>query len=404
MKDLIKLLSERGQMHILRGFDTLSADAQKKLIKEIENLDWDTVELWSHPEDLSGKGNVEPIAGLSLGEIERKREEYYKIGAEAIRRGKVACVLLAGGQGTRLGIDAPKGTYDIGLTHHLSIFEMQFKNLMQACEPCGAMVPLFIMTSEKNDKATREYLHEQNYFGYPESLIRFFVQDMAPCVDFSGKLLLEGKGKLALSPNGNGGWYASLVHSGTDKDFPDVEWYNVYAVDNVLQRGADPVFVGATIASGMSSGSKVVRKSGPHENVGVLCLEDGLPSVIEYYEMTDEMANLKDENGELLYCYGVILNYLFSVKRLAEIAEARIPVHVVKKKIPYLDEHGVVVKPTTENGFKFETLILDMIRLMGDTLPYEVAREKEFAPIKNKTGIDSVETARALLEKNGVIL
>ncbi len=404
MKELNSLLSERGQTHILRGFDALTIDAQRKFIKEIENIDWDTVDLWKHPEDLSGKGKVEPIAGLSLKEIEHQREEYLAVGAEAIRAQKVACVLLAGGQGTRLGSDAPKGAYDIGVTRPLYIFEMQIRNLLSVCKACGAAVPLFIMTSDKNDAATRAFLKEHAYFGYPEEYIRFFEQEMAPSVDLTGKLLLEAEGALALSPNGNGGWYSSLKRAAADRDFPAIEWYNVYGVDNVLQRSADPVFVGATIKSGMMSGAKVVRKTDPHERVGVLCLEDSKPSVIEYYELTEEMAQQKGADGNLAYSFGVILNYLLSAKKLEEIAKARIPVHVVKKKIPYLDEAGVLVKPEKENGYKFETLILDMIRLMGSCLPFEVAREKEFAPIKNKEGTDSVETARALLQKNGVAL
>ena len=341
---------------------------------------------------------------MRIPEIEKNRDFFFGIGKEAIAKGKVAAVLLAGGQGTRLGSDAPKGAYDIGLTKPLYIFEQQIKNLLSVVGVCGAAVPLFIMTSGKNDADTRAFFEAHRYFGYPEKYVRFFVQDMAPSVDFNGKILLEGKGRLALSPNGNGGWYSSLKRADADRDFPAIEWYNVYSVDNVLQRMADPVFVGATIASGKMCGAKVVCKNAPGEKVGVLCLEDGAPSVIEYYELTPEMAEMRDEKGDLRYIYGVILNYLFSAKRLSEIAQARIPVHVVKKKIPYLGENGMLVKPEKENGYKFETLILDMVKLAGSCLPFEVEREKEFAPIKNKTGTDSVESARELLKKNGVQL
>ncbi len=404
MKQLSSLLAERGQTHILQGFEELTLSEQNDFVKQIENIDWEMLELWKHPEDLSGKGRVEPIAGLSLSEIEAHRAEYFALGAEAIRGEKVACVLLAGGQGTRLGSDGPKGAYDIGVTHPLYIFEMQIKNLLDVCASCHAYVPLLIMTSDKNDAITREFLKQHDYFGYPASHIRFFEQDMAPSVSFTGKLYLEAWGRLALSPNGNGGWYSSMKRAGADRDFPHVEWYNVYGVDNVLQRSADPVFVGAVIASGMNSGAKVVRKTEPHEKVGVLCLEDKKPSVIEYYELTEEMANMRDGDGNLSYSFGVILNYLLSAKKLEEIAGERIPVHVVKKKIAHIDEYGAFIKPETENGYKFETLILDMVRLMDSCLPFEVEREREFAPIKNKEGVDSVETARILLQKNGVTL
>ena len=183
-----------------------------------------------------------------------------------------------------------------------------------------------------------------------------------------------------------------------------IQWLNVFAVDNVLQRIADPCFVGATIQKNCAVGAKVVRKNAPDEKVGVMCLEDGRPSIVEYYELTDELMNAKDENGDPAYYFGVILNYLFRVADLLEILENNLPLHIVEKKIPYLNEEGELVKPESPNGFKFENLVLDMIHQMKSCLPFEVVREKEFAPIKNKTGVDSVESARELLKKNGVTL
>ena len=398
-----KLIAE-GQQQLLSVLEKLDAGKKAQLTEQLKAIDWDTVNLWKHPEDLSGKGRVQPIAGLSLQDIQKRRDEFEQIGEKAIKQGKVGAVLLAGGQGTRLGSDAPKGAYNIGLTKPLYIFEQLICNLLDVCKKCNSFVPLFVMTSQKNDADTKQFLAEHGYFGYPESHVRFFVQEMAPSVDFDGKLLLEDEAQLALSPNGNGGWYSSLVKADVLKDFPKLDWLNVFAVDNVLQRIADPVFVGATIASKLNCGAKVVRKCDPYERVGVLCLEDGMPSVIEYYELTDEMANQMGADGNLAYSFGVILNYLFNLPKLRETVGKRIPVHVVKKKIPHLDENGNLVKPEKENGYKFETLILDMVRLMESCLPFEVVREKEFAPIKNKTGVDSVESARALLQQNGIKL
>lgn len=403
MNEIIEKLKAYNQQHLLSVLDSLNETERAELLAQLESIDWNIVELWKNPEDLSGKGRVQPIVGLSLQDIQARKEEYFQLGKAAIQQGKVGAVLLAGGQGTRLGSDAPKGAYNIGLTRPLYIFEQLICNLLDVCKQCGVFVPLFVMTSQKNDTDTKEFLKKHDYFGYPSTFIRFFVQEMAPSVDFDGKLLLEDRAQLALSPNGNGGWYSSLVKANVLQDFANIEWLNVFAVDNVLQRIADPTFVGATIASGLNSGAKVVRKCDPYERVGVLCLEDGMPSVIEYYEMTDEMANLKSPDGNLAYSFGVILNYLFSLSKLRETVGKRIPVHVVKKKIPYLDG-GNLVKPEKENGYKFETLILDMVRLMESCLPFEVEREKEFAPIKNKTGVDSVESARELLQKNGVEL
>ena len=183
-----------------------------------------------------------------------------------------------------------------------------------------------------------------------------------------------------------------------------VEWLNIFAVDNVLQRISDPCFVGATLESGCATGAKVVRKVTPDEKVGALCLEDGKPSIVEYYDMTPELLEAKDEKGQPAYNFGVILNYLFREKDLERIVNDVLPVHVVEKKIPYMDKDGNEVKPEEPNGYKFEQLAVDLVRELDTCLPYEVLREKEFAPIKNKTGIDSVESARELCKANGIEL
>ncbi len=401
------LLEEKGQTQLLRYYDELDEAGKRNLLCSIEAIDWSFEEALAHPADMSGTGrDIRPIDGLRRAEIEGRLPEYEEAGVRAIREGKVAAVLLAGGMGTRLGVDGPKGAYDIGVTKPLYIFEQQMKNLTEVTDRCGAFVPLYIMTSDKNHEQTVSFWREHSFFGYPESEVKFFKQDMAPAVGYDGKILLERKDAVALSPNGNGGWFSSMEKAGLIEDLKKrgVEWINIYAVDNVLQRIADPAFVGATILSGVNCGAKVVCKNAPYEKVGVLCLDGTQPDIIEYYELTDEMANQKDENGELAYIYGVILNYLFRFSKLVEIAGDKIPVHIVEKKIECVDENGVSRKPERENGRKFETLAVDLIKPMGTVLPFEVVREREFAPIKNKTGVDSVESARELLKRNGVIL
>ena len=401
------LLKEKGQEQLLAYYDELDANGKAKLLQAIENIAWDFEDALKNPVDLSGKGrDIKPIGGLRLAQIEQNRQKYEDIGVEAVKAGKVAAVLLAGGMGTRLGVDGPKGAYDIGITKPLYIFEQQMKNLAEVNQKCGVFVPLYIMTSDKNHAQTTAFWKEHGYFGYPESEVKFFKQDMAPAVDFNGKIFLETKDTPALSPNGNGGWFSSMQRAGLVDDLKKrgVEWLNIYAVDNVLQRIADPLFVGATIDSGVNCGAKVICKTNPYEKVGVLCMDGDKPDIIEYYELTDKMANQKDENGDLAYLYGAIMNYLFRLSKLEEIANNKIPVHIVEKKIECLCEDGVTRKPEKENGKKFETLVVDLIKPMGSVLPFEVVREKEFAPIKNKTGVDSVESARELLKANGVEL
>ncbi len=401
-----KKLEKYGQTHLLKYFDELSEDEKNELLTQIEETDFSMVELCADGGKSVKKGSIMPLSVMQLSEIEENKELYFNAGVSAIKSGKVGAVLLAGGMGTRLGSDAPKGMYNIGETRDVYIFERIVRNLMDAVDITGSWIHLFIMTSDKNHESTIGFFKEKNYFGYNKEYITFFKQEMAPAADYNGKIYMESRSRMSTSPNGNGGWFISMDRSGALEKVKNsgIEWLNVFAVDNVLQRIADPVFVGAVIEKGFAAGSKVVKKASPDENVGVMCLEDGKPSIVEYYELTEELMNAKDEKGEPAYNYGVILNYLFNVKELEKIMEASMPLHVVKKKIPYMDENGQLIKPDNPNGYKFETLILDMIHLMKSCLPFEVRREKEFAPIKNKTGIDSVDTARELLKKNGVEL
>ena len=375
-----------------------------KLEKQLEEMDWTCLDMIHQKEQ--ERGTFAPLGAMELSEINQKKDTFSGIGIEAIKNCKVGAILLAGGQGTRLGFDKAKGMYNIGVNKELYIFEQLVANLLKITRRADAWVPLYIMTSDKNDEQTRAFFKEHNFFGYNPDFVKFFVQEMVPAVDFDGNVLMEAEDSLAMSPNGNGGWFKSLVKAGLDADMKEkgVEWLNVFAVDNVLQQIADPVFVGATIASGCVSGAKVVRKADPYERVGALCLENGKPSIIEYYELTPEMAEATNENGSLLYGFGVILNYLFRVDKLTEILNQNLPLHIVEKKVPFIDENGVFHKPETPNAYKFETLILDMVYMMDNCLSFEVDREKEFAPVKNATGVDSVESARELLKKNGIAI
>ncbi len=401
----IELMEKNGQGHVMRGFDNLSEDKKKAFLEQIANINWPDFKLIGDEGKITrGQFSVPPA--VELAEIASRKDEFEAAGLEALKKGQVAAVLLAGGMGTRLGFDLPKGCYNVGLTHELYIFECLINNLLDVVKKAGCFVPLYIMTSEKNDQDTRNFFEEHDYFGYDKSYVKFFIQDMACAVDYNGKLLLEEEGRLATSPNGNGGWFASMVKAGLTKDLhaKGVKWINIFAVDNVLQRIADPVFVGATILGNYVAGSKVVRKVEPAEKMGLLCLEDGHPSIVEYYEMSKEMSEAKAEDGSLLYKFGVILNYLFSVEKLEEIVNNQMLVHVVEKKIPFVDENGNHVSPTEPNGYKFELLVLDMINMMDNNLAFEVDREYEFAPIKNLHGVDSVDSARELLQKNNIVL
>lgn len=401
--EAVEKLKTFNQEHVLRFYEELNEDGKKGLLSQIERTDFTVIE---QAAEGGKRGKIAPIKAMTLPEIEMGREHFGRIGIEAVRAGKVGAVLLAGGMGTRLGSDAPKGMYDIGISRHVYIFQRVIENLMKVVSKSGNYIQLFVMTSEKNHDATVNFFREHDYFGYDSEYIAFFMQDMAPAADYGGKVYMEAKDCIATSPNGNGGWFLSMKKSGLMEliEKRGIEWLNVFAVDNVLQSIADPVFIGAVLEGGYSVGSKVIRKVSPDEKVGVMCTEDGRPSIVEYIELTDDMLTQKDENGEYAYNFGVILNYLFKVDRLLGLLERKLPYHKSAKKIPYINEKGESVKPDEPNGYKYEQFILDMIQMLDSCLPFEVLREKEFAPIKNKTGVDSVESARELLKKNAIEL
>lgn len=405
-KQAYEKLEKYGQLQVIKYYEELSEEQREALLAQIEETDLDVVAVCEHKETLNVKGTITPLASMQLDEILANKEKFSHVGIKAIQEGKVGAVLLAGGMGTRLGSDAPKGVYNVGVTRELYIFECLINNLMDIVKLTDTWIHLFIMTSDKNNDATISFFKEHAYFGYKEEYVTFFKQEMAPASDYNGKIYMEEKWKMSTSPNGNGGWFVSMQRCGALDVVhkAGIEWLNVFSVDNVLQKIADPVFVGATLESGCAVGAKVVRKNAPDEKVGVMCLEDGKPSIIEYYELTEEMMNAKDASGNPAYYFGVILNYLFRVTDLEAILERELPLHIVEKKIPYLNEAGELVKPEEPNGYKYEALVLDLIKELNTCLPYEVERNKEFAPIKNKTGIDSVESARALLTENGVAL
>ena len=405
-EDAYKKLAECGQTHLLKFYDELSSEKKAALCDQIMATDFSVVDALSHEAENTARGELQPLKTMQIPEIDERREEFFECGMEAIRAGKMAAVLLAGGMGTRLGSSDPKGMYDVGISRRVYIFERLVTNLLAVTRKAKQWIHLLIMTSDKNDEKTREFFKKNDFFGYNPAYIQFFVQDMAPTVGFDGKVLLESKDRISTSPNGNGGWFSSMVRCGLIDYLKEdgVEWLNVFGVDNVLQHICDPVFIGATILSGCASGSKVVRKTSPDEKVGVMCLEDGKTAVVEYSEMTDEMRNAKDDDGNYQFYYGVILNYLFRVDALEKVMDEKMTYHIARKKINCIDKDGNIVEPEDANGCKFELFIFDLLRDIPGCLPFEVVRETEFAPVKNRTGVDSVESARRLLLMNGVAL
>ncbi|MBR3600124.1 MAG: UDPGP type 1 family protein [Lachnospiraceae bacterium] len=399
---LLQHLKGLNQEHILKYYDALNDEEKATLYQQVMDVDWSFLDSINEKKN-NDTSVIESIGAMSIDSISKAYDSYKATGIKAIQDGKLCLLLLAGGQGTRLGHDKPKGCFNMGINRELSIFSLLMSHTLKVVKEADAWIHMYIMTSDINYNDTTSFFKEHDYFGYNPDYIHFFVQELNPATDFDGKVLMNSPCSMALSPNGNGGWFSSMNRAGLLKKIfnSSIEWINVFAVDNVLQGIADPVFLGATIESGKMCGSKVVRKAFPEEKVGAICKENGKPHIIEYYELSEEMRYQTSDDGSLAYGFGVTLNYLFPISRLKETLDNKMPLHVVKKAVPYIDENGELINPTEPNGLKFETLALDLIHEMDDCLVFEVDREKEFAPVKNKEGVDSIDTARELLKKNG---
>ncbi len=395
---LKKRLTEQGQGHLLEGFDSLSEEEKRRFSEELNAIDFSVFERAKNLENKTYE-TLSAIPVFSADRAEREQDELERIGLSAIGEGKVGAVLLCGGQGTRLGFPHAKGMFNIGLTKEISIFSLHFRCLCEVAARANTWFPVYIMTSIYNHGEIEDFLRAHDFFGYQSSYIHFFDQKMAPATNLNGKIYKSSPSELVLSPDGNGGWFSALADAGylDEMKLQGLEWLNVISIDNVLQKTADPLFIGATLREKAACGAKVVKKCTPDERIGLICTNEGHPAVIEYYELD----RLKKENA---VCtdgmeHGVILNYLFRINEMEKTLSEKLPVHKARKKIPYYD--GEYHTPETENGFKYEMLATDLVERMASCLAFEIRREKEFAPVKNRIGTDSVETAREMLLTEG---
>ena len=396
------ILKKYKQEHLLNNYEELDENKKKKLIDEIENIDFELMEsLYRKTKNQKEESSDEitPIDYLDKYKLNDEYKYYENIGKKAIKEGKLAAVTMAGGQGTRLGHDGPKGTYDIGLDSHKSLFELLCDSLKEEGKKYGVTIPWFIMTSKENNKATVEFFEKNKYFGYQKDKnIFFFIQGELPMMDTEGKILIGEDGLIKLAADGHGGIYEALVKSRMTKKMKemDIEWVFIGGVDNCLVKMVDPVLMGIAIDKGVTAAGKSVVKANPHEKVGAFCKKNGKPSVVEYSEITDEMAEATDENGELLYGESHILCNLFNISAIERMGSEPLPYHSAFKKATYIDKDGNKVVPTSPNAFKFEAFLFDAFGEVDDMAILRVKREEEFAPVKNAEGVDSPETAREL--------
>lgn len=405
MQLIRKTLKKYSQEHLLNGYDKLPETKQKQLLEQIEHTDFELINsLYNKTKEKAeiSESEITPIEYWDKSKIKGEYKEFQETGEKAIRNGKLAVVTMAGGQGTRLGHKGPKGTFDIGLESHKSLFELLCDSLKTEGKKYGVTVPWFIMTSRENNKETVEFFAKHRNFGYEKDKnLFFFIQGELPMIDTEGKILIGEDGLIKEAADGHGGIYEALVKSGMIKKMRElgVEWIFVGGVDNCLAKMVDPILMGLAIEKNVTAAGKSVVKVSPQEKVGVFCKKNGKPSVVEYTEIPEEMAEEVDENGELVYGESHMLCNLFNIDAVERMGKKPLPYHIALKKATYIDHDGNKVIPDGPNAYKFEAFLFDAFGELDDMAILRVKREEEFAPVKNAQGTDSPETARELYRK-----
>ncbi|XP_072310218.1 UDP-N-acetylhexosamine pyrophosphorylase-like protein 1 [Eucyclogobius newberryi] len=414
-------LDAADQAHVLQFWSELNEAERDVFLQELSQLD--VSGLRGHCEGAARAAAsvaaslddlMEPVPPEFIGSARKSDKTFLahweNEGLLHISKNRVGVLLLAGGQGTRLGVQYPKGMYNVGLPSGKTLYQIQAERLHKIQELAEAkhgskcIVPWYIMTSEFTLTPTEKFFKENNYFGLDPVNINMFEQRMIPAVTFDGKVILQGKGKIAMAPDGNGGLYQALVDNNVLEDMKKrgVEYLHVYCVDNILVKMADPVFIGFCVSKEADCGAKVVEKVSPTEPVGVVCRVQGVAQVVEYSEILQATAELRGPSGELVYSAGNICNHFFTRQFLQNLTmnnEKHLKEHVAIKKVPFVDKCGNEVKPTKPNGIKMEKFVFDVFPFSKSFVVFEVVREDEFSPLKNADGAatDSPSTARNAL-------
>ena len=406
IQDVIELLKIYNQEHIVNLINKLDEGKKQDLIEQIKQIDFHQLkELYDNTkkEIVIKENKIEPLPYMDKNKLSKiQKEEFENLGEQILKNGQYAVVTMAGGQGTRLGHIGPKGTFKLDVYGKGKyLFEILVENLKEANQKYGKIIPWYIMTSKENNKETIDFMEKHNYFGYDKNSIKFFAQSELPLLNLEGKLLIGKDMKIREASDGNGGTYSSLRASGALADMKEkgIKWVFIGSVDNVLLKMADVTLLGMAIDKGVQIASKSVVKANPHEKVGVFCKMNGHPKVIEYTEMPEKIAEEIDENGELKYGESHIMCNLYTIDAIEKISKETLIYHSAVKKNAYIDENGREIIPTEPNSYKFESFIFDAFEISDNIAILRGKREDDFAPVKNKDGVDSPKTAKELYEK-----
>jgi len=408
--DLRQRTEASGQEHLFAWWPELNEKERSILLGQIGSIDLGLIR--GLKETLLGRAHendtveLEPAPIIRLpetGEQEKEVRLAVEAGEELLRNGQVAPLVVAGGQGTRLGFDGPKGAFPIGPISKKCLFAFFAEKILASRKRYGKTFPWFIMTSPANNEDTKAFFKKNAFFGLKESQVFFFVQGTMPAVDTNGKILMASKCEIALSPDGHGGTLSALVKGSALERMEEegILEISYFQVDNVLVKALDPVFIGHHVRAKAEMSSKVLRKASPEEKVGVVGLRNGKLGVVEYSDLNEKDMFARGPDGELKYWAGSIAIHMLNVAFVRRLYTdgLRLPFHRANKKVPYLDEKGTLIRPEEPNGIKFESFIFDALEYARNPVTLEVLRKEEFSPVKNASGVDSSETAqRDLME------
>lgn len=398
-----------GQEHVFQYWDTLNEDQQKHLLEQAKSIDLGELQelinthLQGAEEDANFE-NLEPAPYVALpdrGGNASEWEEAKRIGRSALQDGKVAAFVVAGGQGTRLGYNGPKGTFPVTPIQEKPLFQLFAEKIQGAEMIYETTILWFIMTSQINDAETRKFFEINQYFGLRKDQVTFFTQGLMPAVSPVGKIMLEDRGTIAMSPDGHGGSLRALVRSGAVKAMEEkgIDYLSYFQVDNPLIQAIDPYFIGFHISNRSDMSSKMLAKAYPEEKVGVFCLQEGKTCVVEYSDLPEDLMQATDEKGNLKFSAGSIAIHILSRDFIHKVGSGenpdfRLPFHRAHKKIQTLDGEGNSVQPEEPNGYKFEMFVFDALPFAQNPSTIECRREDEFAPVKNAEGQDSPQTCK----------
>jgi len=407
---IIKLLEEHSQGHLPAFWSELDPEQKQNLAAQLQRLNFDEIDKWiekyvKNPSPASVPVDFEPARSYSptprRPSDQKKYDQAIESGNKLISDGKVAAFVVAGGQGTRLGFDGPKGDFPITPVKNKTLFQLFADTIAAAAEKYQTKLGWYIMTSPLNYTDTIEIFEANSYYGLDEENVFIFQQGTMPNFDLRGRILLAAKDRIACSPDGHGGSLKALYAGGAIEDMKKhgVEYISYFQVDNPLVNIFDPLFIGLHVLDGAEMSSKALLKAGPKERVGNFCMVDGKVTVIEYSDLPDELAEKRNPDGSLVFGLGSIAIHMINtgfVEKLNTEGFA-LPLHRAVKKIPFIDANGRLIGPDRPNGVKLETFVFDALPLASKSIILETIRSEEFAPVKNASGTDSSEVARQMM-------